>query len=205
MKKEIFSGIKSNLCKYLSGHIILLLMALLWAFTCSGQEISQIEKIEVSFDYQHMPTLASNQLAVWIENEDGKVVRTLLVSGFTAGRRGYRQRTMALSGWVESADPESMSDEEIDSISGATPDEGHLVYSWDMTDEDGRRVPDGVYTICVEGTLFWESNVLFSTQVETGKAESGDLPVKTVRSEPDNPENEDMIQDVKIAVLMGKS
>ena len=161
-----------------------------------------IKKIKVSLEYKRMSTMASNQIAVWVENENGKVIKTLMVTDFTAANRGYRERDMALSGWVKSAQPEKMTDDELDAISSATPAEGELSYTWDMTDESGERVSDGVYQIKVEGTLFWESNVLYTAEVDTQKTKEGKITVKQKRSEPDNHENESMIQNIKITAKM---
>ena len=161
-----------------------------------------IERVDISFDYARQSTMASNQLAVWIEDADGQMVKTLLVTNFTAVRRGYRSRDMSLTEWVKTADPESMGDAEIDAISAATPSTGRLVYSWDMTDANGERVPDGIYTIRVEGTLFWESSVLYLAELDTANAMGGELSVMMVRSEPDNTDNEAMIGNVRISVTI---
>ncbi|MBQ7186198.1 MAG: DUF2271 domain-containing protein [Ruminococcus sp.] len=155
----------------------------------------------MSFDYQRGTTIASNQAAVWIENTEGELVKTLYVSDFTAARRGYENRDMALSEWVKTAVPSDMTDDEVDAVSSATLGTGSHSFSWDMTDENGERVPDGVYTVKVEGTLYWESNILFSSQVDIGSPISGELAVTENRSEPDTQENADMIDNVRIYVM----
>ena len=148
-----------------------------------------------------MSTHASNQLAIWVENADGELIKTVFVTNFASARRGYRSRDMAISHWVGAANPEAMSDSQIDAISGATPSAGSLTYSWDLTDQNGDRVPDGVYTVCLEGTLYWESNVLFIAVIDTRATEPGELPVEMLRSEPDNSENETMLKSVRIAAI----
>ena len=147
-----------------------------------------------------MSTHASNQIAIWVEDSNGNLVRTVFVTNFTAQRRGYRNREDALSAWVKATNPESMSDSEIDAVSGATPSSGTLSYSWDMTDNYGERVPDGVYTIKTEGTLFWSSNVLYSVVMDTNKASAGKLEPQEVRSEPNNHDNETMITNFAVNV-----
>lgn len=158
--------------------------------------------VRITFDYSRMPTHASNQMAIWIEDGTGNLIKTVLVTDFTAGRRGYRNRDMALSSWVEAADPDNRADDEIDAISSATPSAGSLTYTWDMSDESGERVEDGRYTVKLEGTLFWESNVLYSAVLDTA-AEEDELEITEVRSDPDNPENEEMIQNVRMEVIRG--
>ena len=160
-----------------------------------------IRGVEISFDFTRMSTHASNQLAIWVENADGELIKTVFVTNFASARRGYRNRDMALLHWVSAAEPEGMSDGQIDAISSATPSAGRLVYFWDLTDQNGDRVPDGVYTVYLEGTLYWESNVLFSAVIDTRATEPGELPVEMLRSEPDNSENETMLKSVRIAAI----
>ena len=165
------------------------------------EEQPALGSVEISFDYERIGSHATNQMAIWVEDADGELVNTVFVTKFASARRGYRSRDMAISHWVGAANPESMSDGQIDAISSATPSEGHLSYYWDLTDQTGNRVPDEVYTVYLEGTLFWESNVLFSAVIDTGRTEPGDLPVEMLRSEPDNSENENMIRNVRIAAI----
>ena len=198
MKKATFSGTKSILCK-----ILLCLLALLLAAGTVFAEDTSSENtagIEISFTYQRGTTIASNQLAVWVEDAEGAVVKTLLVTDFTAGRRGYRNRTMSLPVWVAAADPESMTDAEIDTVSGATPGQGELVYVWDFTNQSGERVPDGIYTVHVEGTFYWESDVLYTAVIDTTNL-GNEIPVEIERTAPDTHENENMISDVTIKVI----
>ena len=160
---------------------------------------SALTGVEISFDFERMPTHASNQMAIWVEDADGELVKTVFVTKFASVRRGYRSRDMAISHWVGTANPESLSDEQIDAISSATPSAGSLTYSWDLSDQNGDRVPDGIYTVYLEGTLYWESNVLFSAVIDTRATEPGELSVEMLRSEPDNSENETMLKNVRIA------
>ena len=54
--------------------------------------------VEVSFEYERQQGPGSNQYAVWIENEQGEVVRTLFVTSFTTkGRsRDASRRVVAI-------------------------------------------------------------------------------------------------------------
>lgn len=160
---------------------------------------ADINKIEVSFDYTRMSTHASNQIAVWVEDESGQIIKTIYVSDFTAARRGYESREDALNHWALAADPATLSDDEIDAISSATPQAGNLRFVWDLTDESGDRVTDGIYFIKLEGTLYWSSNILFEGEINIPGTDAGELDIQIERSEPKNTENENMIQNVRIA------
>ena len=159
-----------------------------------------ISQVDISFNYNRMSTHASNQIAVWVENEEGTLVKTLLATSFTAGRRGYHDRDMALSHWVNAANPDTMSDTELDAVSSATPSQGELIYSWDLTDESGNRVKNGRYKIILEGTLYWESNVLFISDFSTNTTD--EYPeITEIRSKPDDHENENMIEKVRVHII----
>ena len=163
------------------------------------QEI--VTAVGITFDFKRMSTMASNQLAIWIEDEDGDLVKTIFVTDFSGARRGYRNRDTSLSHWVAKVNPEELSDTAIDAISGATPQVGKQSFVWDMTDANGVGVSDDIYRIMIEGTLYWESNVLCTAVLNTEEATAGNLPVTIVRSEPDNTQNEDMLTNISITVL----
>ena len=212
MKTGISSGTRWILCSLL---IVLLAISLsacksenagtaettddtVTAAGSSEETAAGISSVTVSFRYRHMSTHASNQIAVWVEDESGKVVRTIMATDFTAARKGYLNREDALSHWVSAASPADMTDEEIDAISSATPNAGDLEYVWDMTDDKGNRVPEGRYTIKIEGTLYWSSNALYTAEIDTENTAEGELEYEEIRSEPDNTENADMITDLRI-------
>ena len=156
--------------------------------------------VEVDFDYKVMSGFASNQFALWVENENGEVVKTLFVTDFTGVKRGYKKREQSLSNWVFTAKPDKMSDVDIDVISRATPKSGTQHFTWDLTDNQGKKVPAGKYFIKLEATLFAGSNVVYTGAVDLSKAVPGELTVTMKRSEPDNPKNASMIQNVKMSV-----
>lgn len=166
------------------------------ASSVSGENKSSA--VEITFDYSRKSTRATNQTAVWIEDESGKVVKTLYVSAFTSSGRGYRRRQDSLSHWVAAANPESLSKKEIDALSGATPRTGKQKFTWDLTGSDGRKVPDGIYFVKLEGTLYWSSNVLYSSQIDISGGDIKTGEVQESRSEESNRQNEDMIQNVRI-------
>ena len=118
--------------------------------------------VAVTFDYQKQKGYASNQFAVWIEDANGTLIKTLFVTQFTA-KGGSEKRPDAIPVWVERAGIAQV--DGTDATSGATPKSGSLRYVWDLTDNSGNRVPEGTYTYYVEGTLRWKNQVLFSGEI----------------------------------------
>ena len=147
-----------------------------------------------------MSGFASNQIALWVENDNGEVVKTLFVTDFTGVKRGYKKREQSLNHWVSVAKPAQMSDSEIDVISGATPKAGAQHFTWDLTDSQGNKVPAGKYFIKLEGTLFAGSNAVYTGAIDTGKAAPGPIEIVLERSELDNPKNAAMLQNVAMSI-----
>ncbi|NCC00169.1 MAG: DUF2271 domain-containing protein [Clostridia bacterium] len=148
----------------------------------------------MSFTFTRGSTPASNQYAVWIEDTEGALVKTLYVTNFTANG-GYTTREDSVPTWVAKAGPATMSADEIDAVSGATPQAGNVTYTWDGTDLDGNKVPDGIYTFYLEGTLYWSSRVLASGRVTLGGEDQAVIPVTSEFSSADAT-NRDMLTNV---------
>jgi hypothetical protein len=121
----------------------------------------------IKFDYERLSGAASNQFAVWIENMDGQLVKTLYATQWTA-RGGYASRPDSIALWVEKSGlaSASVSQSEVDAIAGATPRTGNLSYIWDLTDTDGNTVSPGEYKFNVEGTLRWRNHVIYSGVID---------------------------------------
>lgn len=104
------------------------------------------------------------QTAVWIEDKDGKFVKTIYVSGFS----GYAKEQQAnLSEWAESS---NFSD--ADAVTGASIDVGHHIYVWNLTDHSGKKVKPGEYIVKVE-VAYWPSMEYqsVSAMIKRGKKE----------------------------------
>lgn len=150
--------------------------------------------LEISFDFTRQRTIASNQYAVWIEDAEGNMVKTLYVTAFT-GRGGYLRRPDCLPTWVKKANPASLAPEEIDAISSATPKSGQQTYTWDGKDEEGNYVSLGEYRFFIEATLYWSNRVVFTGTFVYGGESIEDIPVTVERF--GGKENEGMITNVK--------
>ena len=156
---------------------ILLGICMILLVGCAAQTTAttvhrQDDIVAITFDFSKQSGYASNQFAVWIEDANGKLVKTLFVTQFTANG-GYEKRPDAIPVWVERSG--IAKDTALDANSGATPKSGLLRYVWDLTDETGARVADGTYTFYVEGTLRWKNHVLFSGEIDlNGEAVSAE-------------------------------
>jgi hypothetical protein len=126
-------------------------------------------EIVITFDYEKQSGSASNQFAVWIENMDGQLVKTLYATRYTANG-GYKDRPDSIAVWVEKSDLASMQKSDVDAITGATPKAGSLSYTWDLTDADGVLVSPDKYFFMVEGTLRWKNYVLYSGVIDVSAA-----------------------------------
>ncbi|MFD5315918.1 DUF2271 domain-containing protein [Streptomyces sp. NPDC127098] len=158
--------------------------------------------VRVSYRLHRIPTHASNQIAVWIEDADGAYVRTLFATSFTANG-GYDRRPESLPRWRQTAGWSDASTEEIESASRPAQDEGEHTLYWDGTDRDGVPVRPGRYTYRVEGNVLWERRVLHTGTIELGtvasasRAEVEYLP-EEAREEPV------LVEDVRASFTPGE-
>ncbi len=127
-------------------------------------------RVEISFHYEVQDLDESNQYAVWIQDQNGRVVKTLFVTWYTADG-GYNHQPCTPR-WVNRANPRALPREEVDGFAGATPRSGRQVYKWDGIDREGNRVPFGNYVFVVEGSYHQNNRTLF-----TGLLPIGDRPV----------------------------
>ena len=116
--------------------------------------------ISINFDFTKKLGLASNQFAVWVENEKGMLVKNLFVTDFTA-RKGWEKRPESLPSWRK-----AVKDANIDGISSATPKSGKFQLQWDIKNEDGEPVEKGIYTVFIEANIKWENTVLFTCEIK---------------------------------------
>lgn len=141
-------------------------------------QMSASGEVVISFEYTRQTGPASNQHAVWIEDMDGNVIKTLFASRWTADG-GFATRPDSIALWAERAGLADLSKTEVDAFSGATPRTGEQFYMWDLTDSNGETVSQGDYMIFIEGTLRWKNFVLF-----TGTVTIGDTPF-TIHLDPE--------------------
>ncbi len=102
------------------------------------------------------------QTAVWVEEKNGKFIKTIYVSGFSGYARG---KQVNLPMWSHSSEYK-----DVDGVTAASIDLGHHVYVWDLKDFSGNKVKSGEYAVVVE-VAFWPSMQYqrVSAVVEIGK------------------------------------
>lgn len=130
--------------------------------TSAHAEAANTGSLKVNLHFKRSKTYSSNQYAIWIENAQGQVIRTVYATRFTA-KGGYERRKEALALWVQKTNPSGLNDKQIDALTGATPaTDGNYTYVWDGKDDAGRPVKKGVYTVYIEGTLYTGNHVVYS-------------------------------------------
>lgn len=150
--------------------------------------------VKIQYNLSKIPKLASNQLAVWIEDEKGNYVRSIYATKFVA-TGGYSERQQALPEWIKKSNWKNASKSEVDSVSGATQKPGVIDLTWDCTDKNGKAVKPGKYFYFVEGNIYWENRVIWKGQIEVGNNRSE----STARAEyvPKNAKSQgDLIENV---------
>ena len=193
--------------KIIIASVVTMLLAIP-AVALNKGKAAKAKNLEVSFNYQRQNGPGSNQYAVWIENEKGEVVKTLFVTSFTTkGRtrgneqpmRGYIKSPACVPTWVKAAKANDMSDQQLDAVTGATPQaSGTQVFTWDFTDQNGKSVKKGTYKVFVEATLFNASTIIYSGSFST-QDKAGDVTLTSQLAEPDE-KHKDMVTDVKVVL-----
>lgn len=191
--------------------ITIMLLMLLASVTCHAANRNGIaakaKTLEVTFNYNRQDGPGSNQYAVWIEDEQGRVVKTLFVTAFTtkgrprpgeAIRRGYTFRPTCVPSWVKAVKAEERTDEELDAYTGATPQSGLQTFTWDFTDQTGKSVKKGTYKLRIEATLINDRIVNYTGSFSVGD-KSSEVPLTQSLSGSDTG-HDTMIADIKAAL-----
>ena len=127
----------------------------------------------------------TSQMAAWIEDKDGKLVRTLFATRYTT-QKGYKKQ--ALPQWVKKSGLAQLDKAKVDAFTKATPQSGKVTAGW-----DGK----GTYKLVVEATLYQDSDALWTgTFQKGGKEQTLDMK-ESLTKEPEKKENKDMITGVK--------
>jgi hypothetical protein len=154
--------------------------------------------VELTFTFTRQGGAASNQFAVWIEDTEGKYIKSLYATRYTANG-GYSRRPSSIPAWVLKSGLSNMTKPQVDAITGATPQTGALTYTWDGTDSRGAVLPAGDYILVLEGTLRWENQVYYMAPITIGKGSmTSKIDVEYVGT---STAERSMIRDVRVRVL----
>ena len=172
----------------------------LMVFICAaGVPFAEGEKgpgrVTITYVLHKIPKIASNQIAVWVEDDSGNYVKTLFATRFTAGG-GYKRRPQALPQWVNVSDWPNTPKAEVDAVSGATQKAGSIELVWDCTGRDGKPVAPGTYVYKIEGNIQWDNRVLWMGRISVGGA-PGASQAEATYLPPDGAEKEVLLETVK--------
>jgi len=151
----------------------------------------------VTFTYklEKIPTKSSNQIALWIEDESGKYVKTVFATRFTA-RGGFKKRPQALSDWVKVSDWVNASPAEVDAVSAPTQMAGMTKLTWNCIDSAGEPVAPGTYVYKMEGNLFRENRVVWEGKIIVGRERNTSI-AEPQYYPPDSTEKNVLLEQVK--------
>jgi hypothetical protein len=166
---------------------------------CTGaQQKTSQAAAELSFSFTRLSGSASNQFAVWVEDSQGRYIKTLYATKYTANG-GWKRRETSIPVWVKKSGLSNLTNAQIDAITGATPRTGALTYTWDGTDSGGAAVPSGNYILFLEATLRWENQVLYRVPIRLGQGAAA--TEVTAEYKGDAGADKNMIADVKARTL----
>ena len=151
--------------------------------------------VKITYVLHRLQTIASNQIAVWIEDGDGNYVKTLFATSFAANG-GFKKRAQTLPAWVKASDWENASSSDIDAMSGATQPVGTREVVWDLTDIEGNHVRPGKYVYKIEGNIFWDNRVLWQGSIYVGGEENISIAEATYFPE-NTTENRVLVEQVQ--------
>ena len=179
----------------MSKKIFIILFAL---FISASYEYSQNNKtVQINFDYTKRDGFSSNQIAIWLEDENGNYIKTIYITDFTGRKSGWKKRNQSLSNWQKKANAIKMSQSEIDAVSKATPKQGNVNIIWDCKDNNGKLIKDGNYKIVVEATIYQDNNVLYTAEINIGNKANSQIAIpKYSKSEA---KEIDIIKNVKVS------
>ena len=154
--------------------------------------------VRVSFSYEKQEGHASNQIAIWVEDANGKYVNALYATQWTV-KGGYTKRPNSLPVFVERSGIAGMNEKQVDAFAGATPSTGKHVYIWDLKDAKGEKVANGSYKILLEATLRDQKMVIYTTEVNIDGAALKVQPTAAYNGEESKERN--MVKDVLVEYI----
>jgi len=162
-------------------------------FSSLGISANAAGKLEVRFLYLEPGSVdPTYHTAMWIEDSDGKLVKTLFVSNELSSTE-YKSGK-ACPDWVKQSGWAKAPKSQVDAVTGPTPNVG----SGSMTFDLGQLgLPEGVYRFRFQVHITEGYNLLFQGQFSTGKSEQA-LKIETLY-QPSKPDiGTDVVRDVRV-------
>ena len=178
---------------------IILFMIIIASYVNENYAQNTSKKVNISFDYTKREGYASNQIAVWAEDDKGNYITTIFITDFTGKREGWKKREMSLNNWQKKSDIVNTDKKVIDAVSKPTPRQGKVNIIWDCKDSKGQYVKDGTYKIIVEATIYQDNNVLYTSVINIG-ANANSQTASPKYSKPAE-KNIDIIKNVNVSFI----
>jgi len=122
-------------------------------------KLNQVEGLDPSY-----------QTVIWIEDLDGKNIKSFLVSEYLS-YGGYNDSTIC-SNWSISTNWDSVSDEIFDAVTMATPSVGQNQLKIELKNE---KLLAGKYRYFIETHIIEQYNILYIGEIEIGNDRNGNI------------------------------
>jgi hypothetical protein len=132
-----------------------------------AQDTMQEKQVLITYTWTRIQSHGSNQIAVWIEDIKGNHICTLFATKFTT-TGGYVKRPLSLSEWTAKFDLKNASKEEVDAVTGATPQSGQQIITWNCKDKSSNALPAGTYIVRMEANIHDADKMFFKGEIGIG-------------------------------------
>ena len=138
-------------------QVLALIIGLFLITSCTHKKT-----IKISYQMEDVKEyIPSYQLSVWLEKPDGNFVKTLFVSEYLA-YGGYLEYGICPS-WSKNASWDKVTKEELDAVSGATPEPGDVKFKSEFSID---QIPDGEYLLFIQVHLKEDLNDTYKGNVK---------------------------------------
>ena len=154
------------------------------------------KRLEVSFHLKQFENIEpSYQMTIWLEKPDGTYAKTLFVTDYLS-YGGFNLKEIC-SDWQKRIDWRTVSIEETDAVTGATPDTGAVTLTFDASK---KNIPPGEYNFFIEVHLLEDYNELYSGNISISQENSeSSASVKYIPEK--HPEAGDILSDVVVRYI----
>jgi hypothetical protein len=140
----------------------------------------------------------SYQIAIWLEDEEGKYVKTLFVSQYLAGSGLVHEGICP--DWVKQAHWEKVDEAEFDAVTRPTPPMGANAMKFDC---QKKALRPGMYRFCVQAHINEDYNILYRGKVSLGQ-DASEGRAEAFYSPKKHPLASEILCDVRAKYVPGK-